>query len=221
MGIPLYRPLELMQNEKITKFEFDQFIGVWDSFVPKPLCDEVIGYFDDVYENQGCYIASKEDPAPTMGQNIHRSEDIYGDSLIRKDYAFLLNYADGQISQKVNSCLKSCVYHYVEQFPQLKQAALISTDLKIQKTPPGGGYHVWHYENSNMVHAMRDLVWMIYLNDMPDGDGNTEFLYQKKRIQPKAGTVVVWPAGFTHTHKGNTVFAQDKYILTGWYIKTS
>jgi len=60
-----------------------------------------------------------------------------------------------------------------------------------------------------------------YLNDMPDGDGQTEFLYQKRRLTPTAGTVVMWPAGYTHVHKGNTVFSQDKYILTGWYIKNS
>lgn len=223
MGIPLYRPLELMQNEKITKFEFDQFIGVWDKFVPKPLCDEVIKYFDDMFEKNGCYIPPKEGAinAPSMGEGMYRSQDLYGGSLNRKDYSFLLNYADGEISQKINSCLKSCVMHYIEQYPQLQQASLLSTDLKIQKTPPEGGYHLWHYENANMSHAMREIVWMIYLNDMPDGDGATEFMYQRKRITPKAGTVVIWPAGFTHTHKGNTVFSQDKYILTGWYVKTS
>lgn len=72
-----------------------------------------------------------------------------------------------------------------------------------------------------MSHAMRELTWMIYLNDMPDGDGETEFLYQRRRIKPTAGTVVIWPAGYTHVHKGNTVFSQDKYILTGWYIKNT
>jgi hypothetical protein len=60
---------------------------------------------------------------------------------------------------------------------------------------------------------------MIYLNDMPDGEAETEFFHQRRRIKPTAGTVVIWPAGFTHTHKGNTVLTQDKYILTGWYIK--
>ena len=51
------------------------------------------------------------------------------------------------------------------------------------------------------------------------GEGETEFLYQRKRFQPKKGTVVIWPAGMTHVHKGNTVLTTDKYILTGWYIK--
>lgn len=218
MGIQLYRPLELMQDSKITKFNFDDFIGVWDRFVPKPLCDEVIKYFDEVMDTRGCYIKSEN--TDNDGSQVYRSEDYYDGALKRKDYSFLMNYADLDLTYQINSCLKSCVIHYVENYPQLKQANIISTDLKIQKTPPGGGYHLWHYENASMSHAMRELTWMIYLNDMPDGDGETEFLYQRRRIKPTAGTVVVWPAGYTHTHKGNTVFSQDKYILTGWYVKT-
>ena len=101
----------------------------------------------------------------------------------------------------------------------MKTGKFISEDCKMQKTPPGGGYHMWHYENSGFGHHARELVWAIYLNDMPEGEAETEFLYQRRRIQPTAGTVVVWPASMTHVHKGNTVFTQDKYILTGWYIR--
>ena len=60
---------------------------------------------------------------------------------------------------------------------------------------------------------------MVYLNDMPDGEAETEFLFQKRRIKPEVGTIVIWPAGMTHVHRGNTVFTKDKYILTGWYLK--
>ena len=54
---------------------------------------------------------------------------------------------------------------------------------------------------------------------MPDGEAETEFLYQKRRIKPETGTLLIWPAGMTHVHRGNTVFTKDKYILTGWYFK--
>lgn len=219
MAIQPYRPIELMQNKNLTKSDFTDFIGVWQNFVPKNFCDEVIQYFEDVYSNKGCYIAPDGGSEFGSCEDITRSEDVYGGALNRKDYALLLNYTNPELSYKVNQFLKSCVLHYREVFPQLKQALLVSTDVKLQKTPPGGGYHLWHYENSTMDHAMRELTWMIYLNDMPEGDGETEFLDQRRRIRPTAGTVVIWPAGYTHVHKGNTVFTQDKYILTGWYIK--
>jgi hypothetical protein len=56
---------------------------------------------------------------------------------------------------------------------------------------------------------------MAYLNDVEEG-GETEFLYQKKRVKPVKNRVVVWPAGFTHTHRGNPPLSNAKYIITGW-----
>ena len=36
------------------------------------------------------------------------------------------------------------------------------------------------------------------------------------RVKPKQGTLVIWPAAFTHTHRGNPPLSNDKYIVTGW-----
>ena len=58
---------------------------------------------------------------------------------------------------------------------------------------------------------------MIFPKDIQDGEGETEFLWQGLRVKPKAGTVCIFPASFTHTHRGNPVYSCDKYIATGWY----
>ncbi|MCA9546643.1 MAG: 2OG-Fe(II) oxygenase [Myxococcales bacterium] len=87
--------------------------------------------------------------------------------------------------------------------------------FKIQKTRVGGGYHVWHFEDGARQFAPRMLAWSVYLNDVAEG-GETEFLYQHKRYRPEAGTLLIWPAGFTHTHRGNPPLSNDKYIITGW-----
>ena len=65
-------------------------------------------------------------------------------------------------------------------------------------------------------NVSRSLAWIIYLNDVPEGEGETEFLYQGLRVTPKQGTLVMWPAQFTHTHRGNPVYNCTKYIATGW-----
>ena len=64
---------------------------------------------------------------------------------------------------------------------------------------------------------MRDRVlsWILYLNDVEEG-GETEFLYQSMRFKPKAGTFILFPAHFTHTHRGNPPLSGVKYIATGW-----
>jgi len=42
-------------------------------------------------------------------------------------------------------------------------------------------------------------------------------LYQKRRVKPEQGTICIFPAGFTHVHRGNPPLSGDKYIATGWY----
>ena len=56
---------------------------------------------------------------------------------------------------------------------------------------------------------------MIYLNDVTDG-GYTEFPNQKKKYQPRAGDILIWPAYFTHPHNGIVSKKNKKYIVTGW-----
>lgn len=93
--------------------------------------------------------------------------------------------------------------------------------VNIQKYPARhGGYPHWHCETSPdpTMEAMHRLVlWMYYLNDVTDG-GETEFWFQQRAIRPKKGTVVIAPAGFTHTHRGNVPLSGDKYIITSWLL---
>ena len=59
------------------------------------------------------------------------------------------------------------------------------------------------------------LVAILYLNTVKEG-GETEFLYQRTRISPKQGTLILFPPSWTHTHRGNPPLSGNKYILTTW-----
>ena len=115
--------------------------------------------------------------------------------------------------------LQRCYEDYAERFSVLKEGRIRGTHMKMQRTDPGGGYHVWHSEQGNGEYADRVLVYMLYLNSLGDGDGGeTEFLYQRCRIAPQANTMLLWPATFTHAHRGNPVLCdRSKYIVTGWF----
>jgi hypothetical protein len=84
-----------------------------------------------------------------------------------------------------------------------------------------GGYHHWHSEvypqNASCETLHRVLLFQFYLNDVADG-GETEFLYQQRRVQARQGRLVIAPAGFTHTHKGHVAASGDKYIATSWIL---
>jgi hypothetical protein len=56
---------------------------------------------------------------------------------------------------------------------------------------------------------------MTYLNDVPNG--GTEFYYQGLKSPAKKGLTLIWPADWTHTHRGIVDDKNEKYIVTGWY----
>jgi len=110
----------------------------------------------------------------------------------------------------------SCYNQYIEHYSILSEASKHQVRMmKLQKTLPGQGYHVWHFESDSLERSGRVLSWGLYLNTIEQG-GETEFLYQGVRIPATQGTLVIWPAGFTHTHRGNPPLSGEKYLLTGW-----
>lgn len=84
-----------------------------------------------------------------------------------------------------------------------------------------GGYPYWHCElfprdpNAETLH--RHLLWTLYLNDGFDA-GETEFLFQQRRIAPRTGSLLIAPTAFTHTHRGNRPQGGDKFIATSWIL---
>lgn len=84
-----------------------------------------------------------------------------------------------------------------------------------------GGYHHWHSEiypqNASCETLHRALLFQFYLNDVAEG-GETEFLYQGRKVQARAGRLIIAPAGFTHSHKGHVATSGDKYVATSWIL---
>jgi hypothetical protein len=116
-------------------------------------------------------------------------------------------------------CLDKSVRNYIEKynFCNWYSPWNITEPINIQYYKPGGGYKAWHTErtSSDPVNSSRHLVFMTYLNDVTDA-GETEFYYQNLKIQPRKGLTVIWPADWTHTHRGIPSPTQEKYIITGW-----
>jgi hypothetical protein len=84
-----------------------------------------------------------------------------------------------------------------------------------------GGYPYWHCElyprDAAAETLHRHLLWTLYLSE-DFGEGETEFLFQQRRIVPRAGTLLIAPTAFTHTHRGNRPQGGDKFIATSWIL---
>ncbi len=198
------------EEQKGMKGRYEDFIGIYEDVVPDEWCDDVRKAIDYYIASDSCHIGDDQFPNSCAG---------------RFDYAIDLYHMgpqiDGRADRDLNQWIFECFAEYVHVFGHLKPQPFYSTNQKCQMTPQGGGYHVWHDENSGNAgpDSSRIAAWMLYLNDGFEG-GETEFLYYKKRIPPKQGTLLIWPAGLTHAHKGNLVLSGSKYIITGWFIKS-
>jgi hypothetical protein len=188
--------------------EINDFIGIFDNVLDQRECQAFIDYFDHMKKLDLVW-----DRQELKDGAAHRKDD---------ETAFVLQY-DSLPVLRANPIMSlflkkfwNCYEKYAEEYSILfdvEQHGIIGA--RLQKTKPGGGFHQWHCEAAATSVANRIGAFQIYLNDVEHG-GETEFLYQKCRVSPQRGRLVIWPAAFTHTHRGNPPLSGTKYILTGW-----
>ena len=132
-------------------------------------------------------------------------------------------YYQLSINTKTDNVLSEAIHQTVRQY-SLKHKFLLKTPAKwevdtyanLQHYKPGMSYNGEHMETGYDIHcARRILGWMIYLNTVKDG-GGTRWLQQKVDANATEGMMIVWPAGWTHSHMGIVSNTEHKYIVTGW-----
>lgn len=194
-------------DDQNTQFNcyFQNFVGIFENAYSKEFCERIITQYE--YMIKAGYGMSRV-------QNGNLKTDVDDMQIFSNDHCEM---PLASITNEFNSKFWGLYYPlYEEEYAILRDSGRHSTySFKIQKTKVGGGYHSWHYESGNRDNCIRLLTWILYLNDIEDG-GETEFLYQHMRVKPKQGTLIMWPAAFTHTHRGNPPLKEDKYIVTGW-----
>ena len=195
-------------NEKTVNI--NNFIGTYDNFITKEECNKAINIYEqqDKFNNtinrmplENSSILQKQDQQLFAGAgNIEIWWEDLKPMLINFDIAWQHYIKNtGALAAYDNE-----QFHY--------------TTLKIQKTLPTEGYHVWHLEHGKgFMNEPRAFVFTVYLNDVEEG-GETEFLHFSKRVKPKTGRIVIWPAAFPYVHRGNPPLSGEKYILTSWMM---
>jgi hypothetical protein len=186
----------------------DNFIEAYDDVLTAEECKKIIDYFEEMRSHNLIFNRVHRIEGPR-----HEKEDETH-FLMHPD-SFLLNKAHPIVGTIVNKVF-DCYQQYMSKYSILSSSRNHGiTSVRLQKTPIGGGYHKWHYENDGRLESHRVMAFTVYLNDVEQG-GETEYLYQHLRCEAKLGRVALWPAGFTHAHRGNPPLSNEKYIATGW-----
>ena len=165
-------------------------------------CQKVINFFESVYDEGksrtgGLKFFNKNRQKICATETLSFAEDVEINELV---YFFV-----GQAIDK---------YSNDYTFLNVNKSWRLSPSYNIQRYDGDKeGYFSLHNEASGS-YPYRMLAWMVYLNDASSG---TEFPYQNMTIQAKTGRTVIWPAAWTHPHRGVTPNVGVKYIATGWF----
>ena len=186
--------------------ENPNFIGSW-MIEPLTICDELITYFEDNEKQQMKGITGR-------GVNLAVKNSV---DITKLPSELLL--PGNKVFRQYFESLFVCYQDYANQWPflQLFGEELHIGKFNIQRYQSGQHFQKIHTERSGLQNLHRIFAWMTYLNDVDSCDGgSTVFSHYDLEIQPKKGLTLIWPAEWTHAHKGNLLRAHSKYIITGW-----
>jgi len=194
------------------KSSIKDFIGVYDGYIPDEACDQAIELFKKYQEFNKIFSRFTSEG---ITQDKKNDEQLFCSPDILTEEEFNVN----KLKLLMINFDMALRHYYTETNVKKYTADDIITDyVKIQKTIPGQGYHVWHIEhNPPKDMVKRVLAYTIYLNTVDEG-GETEFLYHSQRVKPVKGRIAIWPAGFPYVHRGNPPLNGEKYIATSWII---
>ena len=167
------------------------------------LCDDLIKYWkiNKEYKFEGKVQGSSESITDKMTK----------DSI---DVCFF-NPSENKTIKSFFKQLSNKVQEYTTKYGMVSRVQTSPQNL-IQCYNKGKGYPKLHYERCNAQLVARQLVYMLYLNTVTD-KGGTEFPYQHIITPAIKGNLIIWPAEFTHPHRGVISPTQKKCIVTGWF----
>jgi prolyl 4-hydroxylase len=182
------------------------FIGCW-SHVSSQICTDLIDFFESNPAQQ----LEGRIGAMTINKQSKNSTDMLiepGD--LQKDGYEVFNRCFEQLHQ--------CFQDYCSEWSFLQKSfndRFHIGPFNLQRYEEGGHFSAIHAERMGIANLSRMFAWMTYLNDVEVG-GETEFTHYNLQVKPATGKTLIWPADWTHAHRGNPIPEARKYIITGW-----
>jgi len=190
-----------------------EFVQITENVLTKEQCEECMLLFED---NSDMHVQG-------IVSSTSNKDGFLQDDKRKKSTEIHLSFnEDNVFNELILPGLKTEITRYKDSYGSFyhNHKWTLGTFYNLQRYLPDEGYYKWHSEMQfqgtppHPLMVSRVLAWMIYLNDVDDG--GTEFMNQKETIQAKQGRCVVWPAYWTHTHRGQVSHTKTKYIATGW-----
>ena len=190
--------------QKIKSNKNPNFIGSWKMDNVK-LCDDIIKLFE---KNPDKHV-----PGMMSRVGINKERKVTIEVPIRP---IDIKRSNDTLFNEYFEHVSNCFNEYCSKWDILKNWKKFHIGIfNLQKYELGGHFSFPHSERDSMTTQHRYFAFMTYLNDVDEG-GETIFPYYDITIKPKKGTTLIWPSDWTHTHYGDVVKSNEKYIVTGW-----
>jgi hypothetical protein len=177
--------------------ELNDFIHIYENALESDICNFLVSLFDqssdkhERFDNEG---------KPNFTQ-FNLTEN--------KETSLEVNQVHNHVIKKVFT-YRDKYYEFVDTRVFPKDHAF--EQFRIKKYNPGGEDRFdTHVDVLDYSSARRFLSFMWYLNDVEIGG---ETVFKDLIIQPKGGTLVIFPPLWLFPHKGNAPIRESKYIMS-------
>lgn len=204
----------------------NNLIEVYKDVLPKDVCEKLISHFEENLDAavEGRVGGGKLDTTMKSSKDMNMLSN-----LSRIEYQNILSEIKKPLEKYVVKYVKKYAMHREQEDPNAINFAeenvwsryiIDHAGLHTKRYEPKKDFFNWHEDvGTGMInHFCREVVMQFYLNDVEEG-GETCFMHQDLCVKPKAGTLVMFPAGFTAKHKGNPPISNNKYILNTWLCR--
>ena len=193
--------------KKFEGIDRDKFIGGW--YMPHDICDKLIEWYHD----------NKQYQTKGVVYNKNFEGGFATDSSYKESTEIGISHQNKEDTIKQYRVLQQKVLElYLKEYPDcntMLDPFNINEPFNLQHYAPNQGFKQLHAERTGRQMSKRILVFMTYLNDVPDG--GTKFPSQSFIAPAEKGLTLIWPAEWTHAHVGQISPTNEKYIITGWY----
>ena len=186
-----------LRKKNLVMDELNDFIHIYENALEPNICDFLISLFDQTSDR---HERIENSGKPNFTQfNLTENKEI-----------------SSEVNQIHNHVIKN-VFTYRDKYYEFVDTRVFPKDhafeqFRIKKYNPGGEDRFdTHVDVLDYSSARRFLSFMWYLNDVETGG---ETVFKDLTIQPKKGTLLIFPPLWLFPHKGNPPISESKYIMS-------
>jgi len=196
-------PNEVVERHPVS---VNDFVAVYRGDPSAMQCDGIIEHSEEQDWLRSRVVSPEADGTVDLGKRDSHQQGYLSNN-IPAVHKPMLDFASG------------CLDSYLATFPLANKfpSFSVTESYQVLRYLDGGAYHEVHSDFYPYgVYNRRHLTGIGFLNDVAEG-GELVFPQQDDTIRPQAGKFIIFPSGWTHSHKTLPPVGQSRYVFQMWW----